>query len=236
MAIDARWTILKLVLTNDDGIDMPGLAVLSRIAGAQGQAVVVAPENAQSGVGHQVTTRTPITVNRLEDERYSVDGTPVDCVRLALKVFAPDADWLIAGINPGANLGADIYQSGTVAAAREAAILGYRSIAVSQYIARDCLIDWDATGRLADRIVRMLLDRDLPGGCYWNINLPHPLNHLADVAHRFCRPDPNGHRYRFLRRGDAFVYEGTIHERPRSPDMDVAVCFGGEVAISCLTL
>ncbi|MGA9262212.1 MAG: 5'/3'-nucleotidase SurE, partial [Desulfobacterales bacterium] len=130
------------MLTNDDGIDMPGLETLTRIARVHGDPVIVAPETAQSGVGHRVTTRAPLSVKRLAENRFCVGGTPVDCVRLALKVFAPDAAWLIAGINPGANLGSDIYQSGTVAAAREAAILGCRSMAVSQYIARDCPIDW----------------------------------------------------------------------------------------------
>lgn len=227
---------MKIVLTNDDGIDMPGLETLSRIARVHGDPVIVAPETAQSGVGHRVTTRAPLSVKRLAENRYGVGGTPVDCVRLALKVFAPDAGWLIAGINPGANLGSDIYQSGTIAAAREAAILGCRSMAVSQYIARDCPIDWDVTGRLAARIIHLLMNKELPNGCYWNINLPHPLDPLVAVPHRFCKPDINPHRYAYRRDGDAYFYEGTIHERPRDPGMDVAVCFGGEVSITCLSL
>ncbi|MFZ1201053.1 MAG: 5'/3'-nucleotidase SurE [Desulfobacterales bacterium] len=227
---------MRIVLTNDDGIDMPGLEALYRIAGAHGDAMIVAPDAAQSGVGHRVTTRTPIPVARLGDHRYRVGGTPADCVRLALKVFAPDAGWIIAGINPGANLGSDIYQSGTVAAAREAAILGCRSMAVSQYIARDCPIDWDLTGRLAARIIRLLMQQELPAGCYWNINLPHPLAAHAAVPHRFCPPDTNPHQYGFRPEDGQYHYEGTIHERPRDPGRDVAVCFGGEVSITRLSL
>ncbi|MFZ0131893.1 MAG: 5'/3'-nucleotidase SurE [Desulfobacterales bacterium] len=227
---------MKIILTNDDGIDMPGLEALNRIARAHGDPMIVAPDAAQSGVGHRVTTRIPIPVARLGKNRYRVGGTPVDCVRLALKVFAPDAGWLIAGINPGANLGSDVYQSGTIAAAREAAILGCRSMAVSQYIARDCPIDWELTGRLAARIIQLLLQEDLPGGCYWNVNLPHPLAANVAVPHRFCPPDTNPHRYVFRRENGEYLYEGTIHERPRDPGRDVAVCFGGEVSITRLSL
>lgn len=215
---------------------MPGLEALRRIARVHGDPLVVAPDAAQSGVGHRVTTRFPIPVEPLDDNRYRVGGTPVDCVRLALKVFAPEAGWLIAGINPGANLGSDIYQSGTVAAAREAAILGCRSMAVSQYIARDCPIDWDLTGRLAARIIQLLMQEELPGGCYWNINLPHPLAAHITVTHRFCPLDINPHQYVFRRENGEYLYEGTIHERPRDPGRDVAVCFGGEVSITRLSL
>ena len=126
--------VLKIVIANDDGIDAPGLAALVRCARRLGDVVIVAPQHPQSGIAHRVTTREPILINELEANRHSIDGTPADCARIALKVIAPDAGWLISGINPGANLGSDVYNSGTVAAAREAAILGYRAIAVSQYI------------------------------------------------------------------------------------------------------
>ncbi len=116
---------MKIVLTNDDGIDSPGLETLNRCAEQLGDVIIVAPQNAQSGIAHRVTTREPIRVNQLGPDRHSVDGTPADCVRIALKVISPDTDWLISGINAGANLGSDVYNSGTVAAAREAAILGY---------------------------------------------------------------------------------------------------------------
>ena len=231
-----RGCKVKIVVTNDDGFDAPGIEALLAVARAHAEPVILAPETAQSGVGHQVTTHEPIVVACRGENLYSVAGTPADCVRLALKVIAPDADWVIAGINPGANLGSDIYQSGTVAAAREAAILGCRAMAVSQYISRDGRIDWQITTGRAGEIVGMLLDRILPTGSYWNVNLPHPLEHHSPVAYRFCDPDTNPHRYTYSRDGDVFRYSGTIHERPRDPDRDVAVCFGGEVSISCLSL
>jgi 5'-nucleotidase len=227
---------LKILLTNDDGIDAPGLAALHEIADRMADTMIVAPAEPHSGVGHRVTTHAPIRVDQVGPDRHRVDGTPVDCIRIGLKEIAPDADWVIAGINPGANLGSDLYQSGTVAAAREAAILGYRSIAISQYIAQNRMIEWPITRTHADGILAMLLKKNLKKGCYWNVNLPHPLASASKLAHEFCDPDPNPHKYEFRRNGSEFTYEGTIHERPREPGRDVAVCFGGKVAISKLTI
>jgi 5'-nucleotidase len=227
---------LKILLTNDDGIDAPGLQRLQAIVGRWAETVIVAPAEPQSGVGHRVTVHTPLRVDQLDAARFRVDGTPVDCVRLALKEMVPDAAWVIAGINPGANLGCDLYQSGTVAAAREAAILGCRAIAVSQYIARNRLIDWTLTGFHATGVLEMLLRKELALGSYWNVNLPHPLTGDMPLEHQLCDPDPNPHKYRFRRNGFEYVYEGTIHDRPRRPGMDVAVCFGGKVSISKLRI
>ena len=227
---------MKIILTNDDGIDAPGLENLTKIVSAITVPAVVAPRVAHSGVGHRVTCRSPIAVQRLSDSRYSVTGTPADCSRLAIKQFAPQADWLIAGINAGANLGSDVYQSGTVAAAREAAILGIKSIAISQYIARDHQIDWDITRQHAETILALLLSKAPAAGCYWNVNLPHPLERNSDPSMVFCDLDKLPHKYTYRRQGDQYHYEGTIHERPRQPGRDVAVCFGGNVSITQLAV
>ena len=225
---------MKIILTNDDGIDAPGLEALGRVVETFAEAVVVAPAAALSGIGHQVTTRTPIPVTHVEEHRIRVEGTPADCARIALKRIAPEAEWLIAGINPGANLGSDVYQSGTVAAAREAAILGRKSMAVSQYISREGKIDWDLTAFHAGQLIRMLVKKDLPPGHYWNINLPHPLRGDEALEARFCPLDSNPHLYDYRIDGDRYIYEGTIHERPRDPHRDVAVCFGGRASITRL--
>ncbi len=227
---------MKIILTNDDGIDAPGLEALSQILRAVSTPIIVAPEQPQSGISHSVTTRSPISINRLGKNRFSVGGTPADCARIAVKEIATDAAWLISGINPGANLGSDVYQSGTVAAAREAAILGYRAIAVSQYIAKDCQIDWDITKEHAQPVLYMLLDKDLTRGCFWNVNLPHPITAGSGVGFEFCRLDIHPHKYSFRNEGSNFIYEGTIHERPRDPGKDVAICFGGKISISKLTI
>jgi len=228
-----REKTLKIVLTNDDGIDAPGLDALVECVRQLGEAVIVAPQHAQSGIAHRVTTHGPIHIDRLGKNRHSVDGTPADCARIALKVIAPDAGWLVSGINAGANLGSDVYNSGTVAAAREAAILGCRAVAVSQYIAKDQQVDWSATGYHAQRILRMLIGRDLGSGYFWNVNLPHPLRMDSEIAYQFCGLDTHPHRYVYRQTGAELFYDGTIHERPRDPGKDVAVCFDeGRIAIT----
>jgi 5'-nucleotidase len=228
---------LKIVITNDDGIDAPGLDTLFQCMRPLGDIVTVAPRQPQSGVAHRVTTREPIHFHQLQTDRFSIDGTPADCARIALKRFVPDADWLISGINPGANLGSDVYNSGTVAAAREATILGCRAIAISQYIARDRQIDWAATGYHARLVLKMLLGRHLLPGHFWNVNLPHPHGIDTELSYEFCGLDTHPHQYTYQQQGDALMYTGTIHERPRDPVKDVAVCFDeGKIAITCLAV
>lgn len=223
-----------IILTNDDGADAPGLQVLFESLQGFGRITVAAPDGPRSGVGHQVTTRSPIEVIEVAANRYHISGTPADCARIALKVLAPDADWLIAGINRGANLGSDVYNSGTVAAAREAAILGCRSIAISQYVARDLSIDWGVTAGHAAPVLKMLMERPLLRGNFWNVNLPHPLDPESAPEYEFCDLDTGPHHYVYRQEGGAYIYEGTIHERPRQPGRDVAVCFGGKTAITLL--
>lgn len=224
---------MKIVLTNDDGIDAPGLEVLYDCLKDSGQIVIVAPLLPQSGTGHQVTTRAALRVVKTAANRYSVDGTPADCSRIALKHIAPNADWLIAGINPGANLGSDVYNSGTVAAARESAILGYRSAAISQYISKDHDINWRITGIHARRTLKMLMKHRLAAFHFWNVNLPHPLYEDTRLDYQFCNLDTNPHQYSYIVEGDDYIYRGSIHERPRQAGTDVAVCFDeGKVSIT----
>ena len=216
---------MKIVLTNDDGIEAPGLDALYDGVSPLGDIIIVAPQTAQSGIAHRVTTRAPIRVNRVAENQYSVEGTPADCARIALKEIAADADWLISGINAGANLGSDVYNSGTVAAAREAAILGYPAIAISQYISKDNEVEWAISGHHAGAVINMLLDRELGRKHYWNVNLPHPIEMEPALSYQFCGLDTHPHQYVYHQDGDEFIYKGTIHERPRDPGKDVAVCF-----------
>ena len=228
---------MRIILTNDDGIDAPGLEILAGCVEDLADLIIVAPALSQSGMAHRVTVRTPIRVEEIKPSFYRVEGTPADCSRIALKQLAPDAEWLIAGINPGANLGSDVYNSGTVAAAREAAILGCPSIAISQYIAKDQQIDWDATGYHARPVLKMLISRDLPLAHFWNVNLPHPLKKGTNLSFQFCGLDTNPHRYEYVKNGDEYTYSGSIHERLRGDGTDVAVCFDeGKVAITQLSI
>ncbi len=227
---------MKLILTNDDGYGAPGLEILADLFAPLCEVLVVAPEGPQSGVGHRVTTRSAISIQKVNAHRISVDGTPADCARIALKVLAKDADWLVAGINLGANLGSDVYNSGTVAAAREAAILGCRSIAISQYISKSHGVDWDISGEHAKRVLDLLMAKNLEPRQFWNVNLPHPLSANGELEYAYCDLDTHPHAYEYRHLEDTFFYEGTIHERPFDPGTDVAQCFAGKVAITCMPL
>lgn len=228
---------MKIVLTNDDGYDAPGIKALADVVEGLGRVVVVAPKTAQSGVGHLVTMKTPLRVeNAAEGNLFIVDGSPADCTRLALKEIAGDADWVLSGINQGANLGSDVYQSGTVAAAREAAILGTKAIAVSQYVAPLWTIDWQAAAWQLARVLPLVMNEPLAAGHFWNINLPSPITADAPIIHQFCPLDKNPHQYRYRRDGEFYHYEGVIHDRPRTAGSDVEVCFGGRISITRLAI
>lgn len=228
---------MNFLVTNDDGIDAPGLAALTRLAEAFGAPVIVAPALAQSGISHRVTdNKTPIRFEQQTARRFCIHGTPADCVRIGLTQLAPDTDWVLAGINYGGNLGADIYLSGTVAAAREAALLGRRAIAVSHYVARDHSVDWDTAESRVAPVLRMLLSRELPPRHFWNVNLPHPSHNDINLDTVFCAVDTGSLSIRYRRDGDHFIYTGIYHERSRQPGRDVDVCLNGAIAVTCIPL
>lgn len=227
---------MKIVLTNDDGIDEPGLQALAKCLGGCRELVIVAPKLAQSGVGHKITTAEPIVVEEVGFNRFAVEGTPADCARIALRSIAPDADWLIAGINPGANLGMDVYNSGTVAAAREASILGCKSIAISQYIAKGYSVDWHITGHHSGPALRMLISQPLGKGVFWNVNLPHPLRLDSKPIVKECDLDANAHHVGYRIENGTYIYERRYHDRPREAGKDVAICFGGSISITRMTI
>ena len=227
---------MNIVITNDDGFDQPGLAALADAVKPLGKVTIVAPATPQSNVGHRVTMRSPIKVDRLDPSTYVVHATPADCSRLTVKALVGEADWIIAGINPGANLGSDVYQSGTVAAAREAAILGVRAMAVSQYIAPDWTVDWPAATAQAARLIPQLMSETLAPGQFWNINLPSPITIDTGPAHCVCPLDKHPHHYQYIEDEGVFRYQGIIHNRPRSADTDVDICFRGMISVTQLEI
>lgn len=169
-----------VVLTNDDGYDAPGIHAAYRAVRDLGPVLVVAPRTERSACSHSITLRHPIHVERRAHEEfgdmYIVDGTPADCVRLAYAELVGGAVGLvISGINRGANAGVDLYYSGTVAGAREAAILRLPAMAVSQAVRHEVAVDWARTQEVAARLIRDLLREPPPIPGFWNINLPSPL-------------------------------------------------------------
>ncbi len=227
---------MKIVITNDDGYGEPGIEALRWVLQKLGEVIVVAPKLPHSFAGHRVTLKDAIQVDQVNTREFVVHGAPADCTRLALKRLAPDADWVVAGINPGANLGTDVYQSGTVAAAREAAILGVKALAISQYISRGQSITWEHTRRHAREIIATLVQEALRPGQYWNVNLPHPLNGSLPPDHLICPLDKNPHDYTYAKAGNVYQYQGIIHDRPRDAGGDVDVCFDGRISVSRLEI
>lgn len=223
-----------LVLTNDDGVDAPGMHALQQAAKSLGQCRVIAPIGPISGCGHQVTTHAPIRISPRGHHILAVAGTPVDCVRLAIHSLATDVTWVISGINPGGNLGTDLHHSGTVAAVREAAIRGVPGIAVSHYIARGREIDWDWAAIWTARVLETLMARPREPGTFWNVNLPHTAPGASEPEIVDCPLDPSPLPLDYRVEGDAVLYTGDYQRRSRCPGADVAVCFGGQISVTLM--
>jgi 5'-nucleotidase len=164
-----------ILVSNDDGIHSEGLAALAAAVGRHGRVVVVAPDREQSAVSHALTLHRPLRIDELSAGRYAVDGTPTDCVNLAINGILPVRPALVvSGINKGANLGDDVTYSGTVSAAMEGTLLGVPSIAVSQ-VGRGPY-DFRVAAAFAERLVERVLADPLPPDTLLNVNVPQ----LAD--------------------------------------------------------
>jgi 5'-nucleotidase len=226
---------VRILLTNDDGWDAPGLATLKAVAGQFGEVFVLAPRDPHSYAGHRVTTDCPLILAETGPQEFTLTGTPADCVRVAVTTLFPNIDWVLAGINRGGNLGADLFTSGTVAAVREATLLGRPGIAISQYIRKGLALDWEQSAELAVPVIRKLMAEGCDPKAYWNVNLPHLEDRQeASVVH--CDPDNEPLDVRFRQEGDRFHYAGSYPARRRTPGRDVDHCFGGSITVSCLRL
>jgi 5'-nucleotidase len=243
--------VLRVLLTNDDGIHAHGLQAMRRALAAVDDVVlaVIAPDVNMSATARSITTRRPLWVTEVPFEDgthgYSCDGTPVDCVRLAalglVEGFEPDL--VVAGINHGANLGDDITYSGTVAAALEGVVLGVPSIAVSQQSQKREMdfrlgeaFDFETAAAFAARVVDKLDDVPLPEGTLLNVNVPAGTVRGVEVSRlgkRIYRDalelldSEGGQRRRFRIYGDAPVY----HDEPGT---DLAAVAAGRIAVTPL--
>jgi len=163
----------RILLTNDDGIHSDGLQALERTLREVGDVFVVAPASEMSGASHSLTLSRPLRIRKIDDRHWTVDGTPTDCVTLALhKILSEDElpHLCVSGINHGGNLGDDATYSGTVAGALEATILGVPGIAIS-LVARDHF-NFSEAARFALLAVRKIIAEGLPDGTLLNVNVP----------------------------------------------------------------
>ena len=162
---------MRILVTNDDGIQSPGLTALAQALAAIGQVWVVAPDRERTAVAHAVTLHKPLRVHQVAPRTYTVNGTPVDCVNLALlKVMPKPPAIVVSGINKGVNLGDDVMYSGTVSAAMEGTILGVPSLAVSQEGKDAFRFDIGAT--YAARVASLVAEHGLPDETLLNVNIP----------------------------------------------------------------
>ncbi len=170
----------RVLLTNDDGVGAKGLEALrTAISGMGADVFVVAPDQDQSATSHSLTLSKPLRVHEVSKDIHSVQGTPTDCIMLAVRhMLDPRPDLIISGINHGPNLGDDVSYSGTVAAAIEGTMLGILSMAVS--LADWKPLDFTAAAEVAARIARLILENGLPEDTYLNVNVPNL--HREDIA------------------------------------------------------
>lgn len=204
---------MRILLTNDDGINARGLDLLETIARSFSDDIwVVAPTEEQSGAGHSLTLTQPIRVRRHDNRRFSVTGTPTDSVMLALAHIMKDSppDLILSGINRGANLAEDVTYSGTVSAAMEGALAGVRSIALSQSYSREGMGDtvpFAAAEAWGERVLAPLIDFETPAGTLININFP-ALAPEKVAGVRVCRQGIRDYgRLRIIQRKDPRGYD-----------------------------
>ena len=245
---------MKILLTNDDGIEAEGLQFLYEVLTKKAECFVVAPDQGRSCCSHGVTTHTSLEVVARRMNQWTVSGTPADCVRVGLLWLDLKPDLVVSGINHGGNLGVDILYSGTAAGAREASLLGVPAIAISQYMRRDIERDWDVSARRADIVLENILKRGSLGAGYWNVNLPALPKQLAalDFPISVCDPELQAMEFSFddvsepVEKGletlknaaprsvQTLSYQGNYQARPRGKGSDVDLCFGGHATVSWL--
>lgn len=208
---------LLILITNDDGVDAPGLKALRSVLVPLGRVVVAAPAEERSASSQALTIHHPIRVKMTGEDSFAITGTPADCVILALRKLLPrPPDVVVSGINHGPNLGEDVLYSGTVGAAREAALSGCPALAISLVSRRE--EDYAPAARFTARLIRELFPGKMPPGTCLNVNVPGG----AALDYRFTRQgskeapsaieekeDPRGRSYYWIGQDAGVWKEGT---------------------------
>ena len=234
---------LRILVTNDDGIEADGLQCLIGVAKALSNDVwVCAPANEASGVGHALTLHRPLRIRHLEAQTYTVDGTPTDCVLLAINDLLHDRkpDLVLSGVNHGSNIGDDVTYSGTIGAAMEATLLGIPAVAVSLELGSGDP-RWDTVEAHAPTVIQTMLDEPWPTASLYNLNFPdrkpndvkplrvvrHGTRKLGDeiIHHR----DPRGRSY-------TWIGPARRHAVDQGSDNDVAAIAAGHMTVTPINL
>ena len=227
-----------ILVTNDDGYFSPGIEALAAALRPLGHVVIVAPQTEASAVGHALTLRRPLRLELISKDVYSVDGTPTDCVNIAIdEVLERRPALVVSGINKGLNIGDDVTYSGTVAGALEGALLGYPAIAISLQSSREW--NFAPAAAIAASVAAGLLERPLPFRTFLNVNVPNGVikgiratvqarrNHITKVDQRV---DPRQKPYFWIeeaqddwephdRSDRQAILEGYVSVTPLQPDL-----------------
>src|SRR5215510_13173454 len=196
-----------ILVTNDDGIHSEGIVALEESLRVLGDVTTVAPAHEMSAASHSLTLSRPLRIDRIDERHYSIDGTPADCVTLAMKVIMAESPpaIVVSGINKGGNLGDDVTYSGTVAGALEASIYGLPGIAVS--LVQRTNFDFGPAAQFAAELARRVLGDGLPRGTLLNVNIPPgPINgvRVTRQGNKIIRPniiagtDPRQRKYYWI--------------------------------------
>lgn len=199
---------MLILITNDDGIQSPGITCLAESLSALGEIVVVAPDRERSAVGHALTLHAPLRADEIRAGWFSVDGTPTDCVNLGIHGLLPGSpDLVVSGINRGGNMGDDITYSGTVAAAMEATLMGVPAFAISLSEGPFLEQDFRPAARIAYGLGRLLASHGLPKDTFFNVNVPSGIPGEAVITRQGKRryedlvvenTDPRGRKYYWI--------------------------------------
>jgi 5'-nucleotidase len=223
---------MLILLTNDDGIQAPGILAMYRELTKLGEVIVVAPETAQSATGHGITLTTPLLTSSVTIENgftgTAVDGRPADCVKLAISQLLPrQPDLCVSGINAGANVGINVVYSGTIAAAIEAAFLGIPAIATSLFLRSHVPTDYARAAILSQEMIEKILANGLTAGQVANINIPalqkdeQPAG--IRVARQCTRPWIDTYERRTDPRGRDYFWNSSIFQLGNTDeDTDIA--------------
>lgn len=229
---------MLILVTNDDGVHSQGIIVLAEHLKSLGEVVIVAPDRERSAVSHALTLHAPLRVDELMTGIFAVDGTPTDCVNLAIHgILNRKPDLVVSGINRGGNMGDDLTYSGTVAAAMEAMLMGVPALALSLESKRFLAEDFNYSATVAVDLARRVLEEGLPPETFLNINVPEGLpigmrltrqgkRRFSDLIEK--KVDPRGRNYYWLGAGQVSFdnVEGT----------DFAAVMQGFVSVTPLNL
>ena len=237
----ASLSDLRVLISNDDGINAPGIKALERIARSLfGDVWIVAPEAEQSATGHSLTIRRPLRIRQVSERHFAVDGTPTDSVLLGInKILAGRRpDLVLSGVNRGGNMGDDITYSGTVAAAMEATILGVPAIALSQYFTPDGPVHWSTAEHWGARVIAAVCSVGWGRNVLINVNFPHcPHAQVSgiEVARQGKRKIGDELVERLDPRGEPYVWIGAQRAvDPSEVGTDIEAVLRGAVAVTPL--